>query len=540
MKAQKLSKLFWLRIKKEPMAWKGLAIYLVIVITLLYLNCKTDSMIIQLIIGLSCGYIASMILYILSIFYPMTRKSRYILPIIVEDIRALKKEYEEVGKFCHIKSCPNNIDDTVKIDKIIEKMQESIFEDDRSLNDEAKRLLNNCVVAIKNCSNILFSYETYLSDEECRLMAEIQMSFSTWQIENQCNNISMDDTRKKFLKDIIVVYYKICELEKLMSIYRCDFQYDINTNDINKTKMNNKRCKSKIFEWLSRYIDIVMVACFLLIIVGPYLFSQIHIFGDFSNTGDIGNTIGGITAPFIGVLSIILLYLTLKSQQQQGEEMNRQVQKMNKQQQEMNEKGNITLLCNHLIECIDNFHYTAEDTGKDQDGPIDSPNPSNPPDPSNPPIPPISTTQEKKTIEKKGAEAIASYLRFLYCHKSGLSFDQLTCDAIDSELINILTICNSCNELLDNSSIQDKNVFKILITNQFEYRIYPEIKNIKIERGENGLKRYLCDECHTEHGFDDKIIQLIEELIRKLIKTNKTSHNMPKNCTVSYTNTYIS
>jgi hypothetical protein len=208
--------------------------------------------------------------------------------------------------------------------------------------------------------------------------------------------------------------------------------------------------------------------------VAPYFISQYHIFGDFSNTGEIGSTIGGITAPFIGVLSIILLYLTLQSQQQQV--------------QEMNEKGNITLLCNHLVKCIDNFHYTE-------------------------------TNQKKKTIERKGAEAIASYLHVLYCHKGGLSFDKLTCDAIASELISILIMCKELLTMLDNSDIQDKSVFEILIKHQFEYRIYPEIKkNIGEGKSIKDLKTDDCKECGFKHGFDENIIDLITKLEERLIK----------------------
>jgi hypothetical protein len=199
--------------------------------------------------------------------------------------------------------------------------------------------------------------------------------------------------------------------------------------------------------------------------MAPYFVSQYHICIDFSNTGEIGDTICRITTPFIGVLSIIILYLTLQSQRQE------------------NEKGTITLLCNHLIKCIDNFHYT----------------------------------EEEKSIEKKGAEAIASYLNWLYCdaHKS---YDELKCNAIASEFINILDICNSCNELLDKANIQDKRAFEILIANQFEYRIYPEIKKHIGDKDIDSLGKHFCNECGIEHGFDKKTLKLIKKLIRKLIK----------------------
>ncbi len=55
---------------------------------------------------------------------------------------------------------------------------------------------------------------------------------------------------------------------------------------------------------------------------------------DLTQTGEIGDTIGGTTAPFWGFLSIILLYLTLKEQQR----FNKDQQKFNENQKKFNEK----------------------------------------------------------------------------------------------------------------------------------------------------------------------------------------------------------
>lgn len=46
----------------------------------------------------------------------------------------------------------------------------------------------------------------------------------------------------------------------------------------------------------------------------PIIFTQLPCIVDFSNKGDIGSTIGGTTAPFIGILSILLLFYTLWEQ----------------------------------------------------------------------------------------------------------------------------------------------------------------------------------------------------------------------------------
>jgi hypothetical protein len=63
-------------------------------------------------------------------------------------------------------------------------------------------------------------------------------------------------------------------------------------------------------------IEFLLIIVILIIIITPYLFTRKYICEafDFSNTGQIGDTIGGITAPFVGILSILLLYITFRQQ----------------------------------------------------------------------------------------------------------------------------------------------------------------------------------------------------------------------------------
>jgi hypothetical protein len=55
----------------------------------------------------------------------------------------------------------------------------------------------------------------------------------------------------------------------------------------------------------------------LWIVFGPILvtsYSIVNFAGDNNNTGQIGDTIGGITSPVVGLISIVLLYFTLIKQ----------------------------------------------------------------------------------------------------------------------------------------------------------------------------------------------------------------------------------
>lgn len=61
---------------------------------------------------------------------------------------------------------------------------------------------------------------------------------------------------------------------------------------------------------------IFIIGLGLLLLLAPWLFTRPAFCEclNFSNTGGIGDTIGGVTAPIVGLISIILLWLTLREQ----------------------------------------------------------------------------------------------------------------------------------------------------------------------------------------------------------------------------------
>ncbi len=66
--------------------------------------------------------------------------------------------------------------------------------------------------------------------------------------------------------------------------------------------------------------------CILLTIALPYLLTHYTSrFGLTSSPGEIGDTIGGITSPLIGLLSAILIYITLNEQIKANELLNNQI-----------------------------------------------------------------------------------------------------------------------------------------------------------------------------------------------------------------------
>lgn len=69
---------------------------------------------------------------------------------------------------------------------------------------------------------------------------------------------------------------------------------------------------------LRLYQVIILIIGVLGVCIAPWLFTHPVPFGwkslDFTQTGSIGDTIGGITAPIVGLVSILLLWWTLRSQ----------------------------------------------------------------------------------------------------------------------------------------------------------------------------------------------------------------------------------
>lgn len=100
-----------------------------------------------------------------------------------------------------------------------------------------------------------------------------------------------------------------------------------------------------MMNYLRNYIGTFILVFSILIFIAPKLFTLpgVDCF-DFSETGQIGDTIGGITAPFLGFLSVLLLYITLKEQQ----EFNKTQQFINENNELIALESNISTLSNNM------------------------------------------------------------------------------------------------------------------------------------------------------------------------------------------------
>ncbi len=167
----------------------------------------------------------------------------------------------------------------------------------------------------------------------------------------------------------------------------------------------------------------------------PSLFPSLN----FSSTGSIGDTIGGITSPVIGLLGAILLFLALKAQVKANSLIQRQLN-------HQSETNQLYQFYNHLKENIDNFTFERTKHVSVNTFPKTNENPHG-----------LGEIEDKEQL--KGTIAIYEFFGDLICHQTDRS-DELTTDPKLSELTSTLTILNFCLKKLKPQSLRKKKQSK--------------------------------------------------------------------------------
>lgn len=101
-----------------------------------------------------------------------------------------------------------------------------------------------------------------------------------------------------------------------------------------------------------------------LIIISPFIFTRNLGVIDFSNTGQIGDTIGGITAPIVNLLGALLVFFALKAQVDANSLIQTQFESQNKE--ELKKKGLQYVLeqFKMIREDINDFSYFKSEPGR--------------------------------------------------------------------------------------------------------------------------------------------------------------------------------
>jgi len=137
--------------------------------------------------------------------------------------------------------------------------------------------------------------------------------------------------------------------------------------NVMKGTIMNDSSRFKVFKWW--HIPLFSIVT-LLILFSTIILTRCWINNSFSNTGQIGDTIGGITAPFIGILGAILIFYSFMAQvyankimmkfNQKTMSFNKQIEKFNKMIVEHNELNNIRNLMSETVEDYQNFKFRSK------------------------------------------------------------------------------------------------------------------------------------------------------------------------------------
>jgi hypothetical protein len=206
-----------------------------------------------------------------------------------------------------------------------------------------------------------------------------------------------------------------------------------------------------------------------IVLIAPFLFTRKFGLLDFTQTGNIGDTIGGITAPIIGLIGAFLVFLALKAQTQANILVQQQIDSQEIEKKIENESLQLNKLYENFKSSIDNFSYTTLDTWE------------------------FANTDN---VELKGSEAFYKLFQDFYCD-SHLDENDLKTNPKITEVISILQICDTLLEKILKSNIYDKDTLYLLTMHQFIYRVFPRISSDY----PNNIEIYYCESCEKNHGF---------------------------------------
>lgn len=109
---------------------------------------------------------------------------------------------------------------------------------------------------------------------------------------------------------------------------------------------------------LSKLEWVLFIVFGIIIFFIPIILTRESSIVSFANTGEIGDTIGGTTAPFLGFFGSILVYLALKAQIEANEQVRKQFEKQEKEQIEENRKEYFRSRSNIILNEINSFYYS--------------------------------------------------------------------------------------------------------------------------------------------------------------------------------------
>ncbi|SIT24850.1 hypothetical protein [Chryseobacterium gambrini] len=255
---------------------------------------------------------------------------------------------------------------------------------------------------------------------------------------------------------------------------------------MNKKKDDKNFEITEILEKAKWFLGIGIAIIFLapFILTREFFWEKLN----FSETGQIGDTIGGITAPFLNLIGAFLVFYALKAQVKANELIQKQIDKENSEKEYENETNNLNQLYSYLTDNINSFQFTTL--------PVDN----------------LKNIDVKNlNVIHYGGDAFFNLFSQIRCHYHGSEYELKNNQSV-SELLSILQIMDLLLEKLKSSKSNNKEIIRTLTRHLFEYKI---ITRIRDESNEELIQQF-CLDCECNHGLPEELHKLITSIRRKL------------------------
>jgi len=249
-------------------------------------------------------------------------------------------------------------------------------------------------------------------------------------------------------------------------------------------------------------VESLLLIGIILTVISPWIFTLNSIGISFDeSTGPIGDTIGGITNPIVGLMGAILVYYALKEQIKANQIIQDQLKSQKTEELTRKKIEHINQQIQTIENDINSFSIVKKVRVK------------------------IDRTSHEQPITVSGTEAVESFIEKLAKDRSHRNDSDSQYEIPKLfELTSIISLAKSLVDVIDNSNIPtiDKEFFKSRLNYIFQTKL---VSSFKKNEDSKLSKIELCS-CGNKHGgIPDDVFDEINELELKL-KTKTTTNNM--------------
>jgi hypothetical protein len=256
------------------------------------------------------------------------------------------------------------------------------------------------------------------------------------------------------------------------------------------TKTDKDKTKEEKQEIKKKWMIFAFIVTVLIISLTPYLFTEFSIGIDFSETGSIGDTIGGITAPFINIMAALLIFYSFNEQVKANRIQSRSFDDMKIENKDSQLTKIIFEDSKTLLNSIESFSLSSDFMND------------------------ISLGRIKRSDNKYGFIGIIEFYQDIFDFKDY----EPSISQLDNELMTIMLLNNKIGLLLDHIDMITKDDTKKIHLDRYYYQIhFTFYMNFKNKEG-------------GYHFKDDSTFYPIEFVSKTNVeKYNHIEDSLPKN-----------